>query len=197
MQRLAFLSPLPSQLLAAWGAGTSVSGERFDGISMCFSVPVAQQHTSNPAWATGVTFWITVGDSGPRGLAQLLPCADLSPPAGGGLLPSAPWLCLFNLGRARGCQLWEIRFFSGVSCCTVVLWECPLSSGAGSQIGPTHRPVIVHRFPPQGQGGGRTIQSMAASGQGGAGRAVTTSTGVSVRAEAESRRHRLQDELGG
>lgn len=120
-----FLSPLPPLLRAVWGSGTSISGEKFDGISMGFSVPVAQQRGLPEApfgvrwlWAPGV------GDGGSvtplgwpfstcwRGALTLLP----------------PGVCLSNQGELAAAGFGKCHDFpSWVSCCTVVVWEFPLT----------------------------------------------------------------------
>lgn len=67
----------PSLLVALWGSRT-ISGETFDGISMSFTVSVAQKQTPNSAQAVGGRLWITLDQAlGPRGRGWWLSISPL------------------------------------------------------------------------------------------------------------------------
>lgn len=172
--------------MAVWGSGTSISGETFDGIFMGFSVPEAQQQTPNPAWATGGTFWIAVA-LGPRGRRWWLIYSSLHLLVGGSH-PSAP---LVSVSPTRESQrllaLGNAMIFSaGSAAACSSLGISSHSSRAGAQIGSTHRSMIGHGSSPQRQVGGQTIQNVAASGPGGAGRARSCPHSRFLCAEASS-----------
>lgn len=98
-------------------------------------------------------------------VAQLLPYAGLSPPGSRRLSPLLPGFCLFNPGRAGGCQLWTCHDFAAVLAAALWFSGNFLSqiSRAENQAGSTHRSMMAHSLLLEGQVGGQMLQNMAAS----------------------------------
>lgn len=93
-------------------------------------------------------------------VAQLLPYAGLSP-----LSRLPPGFCLFNPGRAGGCQFRTCHGFAAGLAAALRFSGNFLSpiSRAENQVGSTHRSMTAHSLLPRGQVGGQMLQNMAAS----------------------------------